>query len=89
MVFSSIGYSQKSEVLQNKSGIYNLTLEESSRRLEDVVVKSTPVYQVNDTINYNVSAFADKMDRSIGDVIKKLPGIEMVGNKILFNGKPY
>src|SRR5699024_3318094 len=40
------------------------------------------------TINYSVDAFKSKGERTIGEVIKKLPGIEMQGDKILYHGKP-
>lgn len=57
--------------------------------LEEIVVKSPPpIYKKRDTINYNVSAFSDNNDKAIRDVIEKLPGIEMDGDRILYNGRP-
>ena len=41
-----------------------------------------------DTITYNVASFANKQDRTIGDVLKKMPGIEVKEDgKIYYNGR--
>lgn len=56
--------------------------------LPEVTVKMKPVEQSGDTVKYNVSAFQDKGDRYIEDVLKKLPGIEVSGNgTISYKGK--
>ncbi|NLR78585.1 hypothetical protein [Chitinophaga eiseniae] len=83
-----ISYQEKKVVLKNTSGKYHFILGSKVTVLKDVVVAKKPIYQINDTINYDVNTFTYKEDRVIGDVIRKLPGIEMEGNKILYNGKP-
>ncbi len=65
-------------------------LERRDSILPDVsVVSTTPlIKQKKDTIEYDVAGFSGKKDRVIGDVIRKLPGIEIDGDgKILFQGK--
>lgn len=47
------------------------------KSLREVKVVAHKVEQKGDTLNYNVSSFSDATDRSIGDVLKKLPGIKV------------
>src|SRR5690606_28278686 len=54
----------------------------------EIKVGNMPIYKRKDTINYDVNAFTSKQDRVIADIIKKLPGIEMRGDQILYQGKP-
>jgi hypothetical protein len=54
-----------------------------------VKAKNTPLWQRKDTINYNVSEFKQYQDRVIGDIIARLPGMEVTPNgQIKYNGKP-
>ncbi|MDR1054574.1 MAG: hypothetical protein LBL90_01830 [Prevotellaceae bacterium] len=56
--------------------------------LQEVIVKPEMISQRGDTINYLVSAFVGKGDRVIGDVLKKMPGIEVrESGAISYNGK--
>ncbi|MDQ0965592.1 hypothetical protein QFZ20_000995 [Flavobacterium sp. W4I14] len=86
---SSIGYKKLSTVVADVNKSYDLVLQNSETVLETVTVKNRPSLKANgDTLNYRPSDFADKQDRSIGDVLKKMPGIEVAENgKISYNGK--
>ena len=66
-----------------------IELEQNTIILEDVEVKSRPrVQQQGDTLSYNVSSFAKEEDRSIGDVLKRMPGIEVSeSGQIKYQGK--
>lgn len=57
--------------------------------LKEVVVKPRPSATLQgDTLMYLVRQFADKEDRSIGDVLRRLPGMELgQDGTIYFNGK--
>ena len=44
-------------------------------RLKEVTVKAKKIRQRGDTLIYQVATFAKDGDRSIGDVLKKMPGI--------------
>lgn len=56
--------------------------------LPEVMVKSPPVAVYRDTVTYQVEAFQAESDRTIGDVLRKLPGVE-VGKEggIKYQGK--
>lgn len=86
---SIIGYAKNTTVVTDISKFYELQLQESEINLKTVVVKNRPSLVANgDTLNYKTSEFADKQDRTIGDVIKKMPGIEVAENgKVTYNGK--
>lgn len=69
---------------------YNITLKKRVNELREVTVKSNiKVSLSSDTLKYNVSAFKDKNDRAIGDLIGRLPGVQVdEKGAISYNGKP-
>lgn len=66
-----------------------VAMEASVILLEDVQIKSRPrIRQSGDTLSYDVSSFAKEEDRSIGDVIKRMPGMEVSeSGQIKYQGK--
>lgn len=86
---SSIGYKKQSISVTDINNNQDLILQTSETNLETVTVKNRPLLTTQgDTLNYRTADFADKQDRSIGDVLKKMPGIEVAENgKISYNGK--
>lgn len=86
--FRSMGYSSKKISIENKSQNLNHKLHESKTELEAVVVKALPITQRGDTINYAVGSFTREHDRSIGDVLSRMPGFDVLEDgKILYQGK--
>lgn len=64
-----------------------IRMEESTLQLQEVVVKADRIRENGDTIIYNVGGFAQKQDRTIGDVLKRMPGIDVADNgKIQYQG---
>ncbi|NMA24013.1 MAG: carboxypeptidase-like regulatory domain-containing protein, partial [Spirochaetales bacterium] len=65
-----------------------LTVTEKTIALNEVIVKPAKIRQIGDTLNYSVSSFVDVTDKSIGDVLKKLPGIQVLSTgQILYQNK--
>lgn len=86
---SRIGFAEQVKLLPQNSGIINFTLTEQSALLPEVKLQSNPITINGDTVSYNTSAFATQQDRFIGDVISRLPGIEIDPTGIIkYNGKP-
>lgn len=80
------GFNMKntSKKIANRNQNLNFEIEEESIQLREVVVKAQKIRQTGDTINYLVSEFSDATDRSIGDVLKKLPGIRVADDGTVF-----
>lgn len=86
---NAIGYKKQSSPLTNALQSTNFKLAESSTKLPNVTVKSSPLRKEGDTLNYDVNSFSTPQDRVIGDIIKKLPGVEVAQNgEISYLGKP-
>ena len=86
---SYIGYKSWSKVIQNTDQEVEVKLLPSSEELKEILVKSKEIERRGDTLNYSVSAFTDQKDRVIADVLKKMPGIEvMPGGQIKYQGEP-
>lgn len=85
----SLGYKKILKILDRETFFYPLFLEESFIDLEKVEVKTVaPIKLKGDTLSYNVDYFARNEDRSIGDVLKRIPGMDVdESGKISFNGK--
>lgn len=87
---TSIGYERQILRLLEFQKSHQIIMQESNIGLKTVVVKNRPSLTLNgDTLDYKTSDFADRQDRSIGDVIKKMPGITVEENgKVRYNDKP-
>ncbi len=84
-----VGYHSRQAAIMPYRSSYQLLLAKDTNRLKEVVVRTPPpIKQLGDTIRYNVEAFAEAEDRSIGDVLKHMPGIEIaVDGTIYYNGE--
>lgn len=84
-----LGFKKISEALKEGQNRYEIRMEEHSIDLADVQVKSRPrLTSIGDTLSYDVGSFAKNEDRSIEDVIKRMPGMEVnEDGKIKFNGQ--
>lgn len=84
-----LNYKPVRQTILNQQQELNFTLHFFSEVLPEVKVKSGPIRMRGDTISYQVSEFAEGRDRSIGDVLAKMPGIEIQNDgKVLYQGKP-
>lgn len=65
-----------------------ILMEAAATMLKEVAVKADAIREQGDTITYNVGSFAQAQDRSIGDVLKRMPGIDVANNgKIQYQGE--
>lgn len=57
-------------------------------KIKEVVVKAPAVTRRGDTLSYAVAKYLDATDHTIGDVLRKMPGIEVAeSGEIRYNGK--
>ncbi|MDI9312511.1 MAG: carboxypeptidase-like regulatory domain-containing protein [Limnohabitans sp.] len=89
LVVSVLGFQKKSCLIRQDIRVYDFFLHEKDNLLDSVEVKTRVTIKSNgDTLRYNVNAFSREEDRSIGDVIKRIPGMSVAENgEISFNGK--
>jgi hypothetical protein len=55
-----------------------IRMEEQAMKIREVKITSQRIRQRNDTLTYTVSGFKMPQDRVIADVLKKIPGIEVL-----------
>lgn len=74
--------------IPNRSANVDFTITEKVNKLKEVRVTASPVRRKGDTLTYAVGVFAGQSDRTIEDVMKKLPGVEVSSSgSISYNGK--
>lgn len=84
-----INYAFVSDSIINKTQEQNYILKPKFTDLQEVIIRQHPIDKSGDTLSYNVNVFADNKDRSIADVLAKMPGIEVQADgKVLYQGKP-
>ncbi|WP_157836756.1 carboxypeptidase-like regulatory domain-containing protein [Sphingobacterium deserti] len=87
--FALLGYqSIKIHVDGQSTVTRDVTLKQQPINLREIKIKPPRITHVKDTIRYQVDQFAQNMDRTIGDVLRKLPGMEVTeSGAVLYNGK--
>ncbi|MDE6538041.1 MAG: TonB-dependent receptor [Muribaculaceae bacterium] len=85
---SMMSFAKKTIPLDSVSFPLTVYLEPGTTLLKEVTVKADRIREQGDTITYNVGSFAQQQDRSIGDVLKRMPGIDVANNgKIQYQGE--
>ncbi len=85
---SMMSFAKQSIPLDSVSFPITVQLEPGTTLLKEVTVKADRIHEQGDTITYNVGSFAQQQDRSIGDVLKRMPGINVEqSGKIQYQGE--
>lgn len=88
MEVTMMGFTKQSLPLEGAIFPLTVYLEPGTTILKEVTVKADRIREQGDTITYGVSAFAQEQDRSIGDVLKRMPGIDVAASgKITYQGE--
>ena len=75
--------------VSNTNQTSNFQLESQATEIKEVKIKTKMITKRGDTISYDLKAFENKSDRSLADVLKKIPGIEVnPDGSILYQGEP-
>lgn len=89
VMVSGLNFNKQVRMVVNKSAVLNFSLVTAVIKLKEVKVNPPKIRKLNDTLNYLVDGFADQNDRTIGDVLRKMPGIRVNDNgEIWYNNKP-
>lgn len=85
---SGLAIGNQVKIVKNQSQRLDFRVKEQTVQLKEVSVRAQKIRQNGDTINYLVGAYQQQGDRVIGDVLKRMPGIEVADNGgIKYNGK--
>lgn len=75
--------------LANRSQVLAIQINTQAITLKEVKISPPKIRKIGDTINYKVDGFTDQNDRTIAEVLKKMPGIEVKADgSILYRNKP-
>lgn len=87
--FMLLGYETKRIKIEEYRNGRDIQLQSTTFELREVDIRPERVRQSQDTLVYTVSTFKLSQDRSIADVIKKMPGLSVrTDGRITFEGKP-
>ena len=86
--FNMMGFGKKVVPTKDFKNGQTVRLSEKAVALREVKVRPQKIRSNGDTLTYSVSAFRQGQDRSIADVIAKMPGLEVKPNgTIQYQGK--
>lgn len=84
-----MGYETLDIPFSNMKDGMTITMKAGKFQLKEVKVKASKIRASGDTLSYSVNAFKQGQDRSIADVIKKMPGLEVSENgSVNYQGIP-
>lgn len=82
-------FNQKPLIKQvgNSDQVLNFKMQSEATEIKEVQLKTKMITARGDTISYDLKAFNSKNDRTLADVMKKIPGIEVnTDGTILYQG---
>lgn len=79
--FSYLGYETVVLNIEKSITQYNVALHAQAIGIKEIIVKAPKIKSQGDTIIYNVASFSKEGDKTIGDVLKKLPGVRVEENR--------
>ena len=88
LYFSHLGFAPQTRQISNIDELLIIELAETSIELKEVIVTNRNIILRSDTVIYTVSAFSSIEDRTIGDVLRRMPGIEVLpSGQIRYQGQ--
>lgn len=86
---SCVGYETFKQKISSRLQVFDIALKESTTPLREVKITSSPIRRQGDTINYYMANFIRPQDRSLVDVLARMPGIEVrKDGQVKYGGKP-
>ena len=84
----SLAIKETTIAIGNRTQHISIPITGKSHDIDEVLVQRAPITERGDTTVYRVAAFSKPSDRSIGDVIAKMPGFEVDdAGKISYQGR--
>ena len=86
--FLMMGFAKVAIPLKDYKNGQTIKMQEQAIALKEVKVTPQRIREQGDTLTYSVAGFMQKQDRSIADVIAKMPGLEVLpSGTIRYQGK--
>lgn len=86
---SRLGYEALQRSVRPREGGVELRIRESSVKLREVKVVAVPMRRRGDTLNYFMSNFARPQDKTLAEVLARMPGIEIRSDgQVKYDGRP-
>ncbi len=74
--------------ISNNDQTLNFKMDSETTEIKEVKIKAKMITAKGDTISYDLKAFENKSDRTLADVMRKIPGVEVnADGSILYQGK--
>lgn len=77
IMFSRLGYAKDTIPTSRFVKGQTIWLHQQAVKIKEIKIKAPQITQKGDTLSYLVSSFRQKQDRSIADVIAKMPGLQV------------
>lgn len=78
----------QTKTVKNTPQNLNFSLEPYATEIKEVKLKTKLITKKGDTISYDLKSFESKSDRTLADVLKKIPGIDINSDgTILYQGE--
>jgi hypothetical protein len=86
---SAMSYQKQELKVTSDMPVQHIMLEEDVKMLAEITVKAKPVRIKGDTIQYLLTTYARPGDRTLGDVLARVPGFEVNkdNGQIIYEGK--
>lgn len=86
---SSMNYRNRRFTVANRTQTLDFALQFEVRDLTEFTVTGHSIERRGDTLSYLVQSFARPQDRSIADVLRRMPGVEVeTSGRVLYQGEP-
>lgn len=87
ILISGFNIKVQSCLIKSKTQTLNFLAKSEALKIKEVTIKAQPIKRQGDTLVYNVSSYSSVTDNSIGDILKKMPGITITqSGEIRYNG---
>lgn len=87
LTVTCLGYKSETVNFDGAGKSYDIALSESHQEIKESKVKASVVEEKGDTLSYAARAFADGTERTLADLLEKIPGLSVTSSGgVLHNG---
>lgn len=90
LIIRCLGYKEQKKQVSDLSKVFEIQMEEDALLLDEIKIKGnySGIKFTNDTVSFDTKHYAVGTEENIGDVLKKIPGMEVTETgKVSYTGK--